>query len=176
MVPHEATSGCQMVIDPLKVHPKEAAKDYSLVKALVKYLKQEQAALHRIAEEMGRMPPLQRESDAVGRIEKIIASRQRRLIEAQQHLQPLVDRTRRRANAAGMTKGGAKRTGAQLKQQRTGIKFATASCADCKSVLKRGSYIAICTHCNIKFHSACISPMFLCGQCNADLSQLQAAY
>ena len=176
MVPHEATSGCQMVIDPLKVHPKEAAKDYSLVKALVKYLKQEQAALHRIAEEMGRMPPLQRESDAVGRIEKIIASRQRRLIEAQQHLQPLVDQTRRRANAAGMTKGGVKRTGAQLKQQRTGIKFATASCADCKSVLKRGSYIATCTHCNIKFHSACISPMFLCGQCNADLSQLQAAY
>ena len=176
MVPHEATSGCQMVIDPLKVHPKEAAKDYSLVKALVKYLKQEQAALHRIAEEMGRMPPLQRESDAVGRIEKIIASRQRRLIEAQQHLQPLVDQTRRRANAAGMTKGGAKRTGAQLKQQRTGIKFATASCANCKSVLKRGSYIATCTHCNIKFHSACISPMFLCGQCNADLSQLQAAY
>ena len=176
MVPHEATSGCQMVIDPLKVHPKEAAKDYSLVKALVKYLKQEQAALHRIAEEMGRMPPLQRESDAVGRIEKIIASRQRRLIEAQQHLQPLVDQTRRRANAAGMTKGGAKRTGAQLKQQRTGIKFATASCADCKSVLKRGSYIATCTHCNIKFHSACISPMFLCGQCNADLSQLQTAY
>ena len=176
MVPHEATSGCQMVIDPLKVHPKEAAKDYSLVKALVKCLKQEQAALHRIAEEMGRMPPLQRESDAVGRIEKIIASRQRRLIEAQQHLQPLVDQTRRRANAAGMTKGGAKRTGAQLKQQRTGIKFATASCADCKSVLKRGSYIATCTHCNIKFHSACISPMFLCGQCNADLSQLQAAY
>ena len=176
MVPHEATSGCQMVIDPLKVHPKEAAKDYSLVKALVKYLKQEQAALHRIAEEMGRMPPLQRESDAVGRIEKIIASRQRRLIEAQQHLQPLVDQTRRRANAAGMTKGGVKRTGAQLKQQRTGIKFATTSCADCKSVLKRGSYIATCTHCNIKFHSACISPMFLCGQCNADLSQLQAAY
>ena len=176
MVPHGATKGCQMVIDPLKVHPKEAAKDYSLVKALVKYLKQEQAALHRIAEEMGRMPPLQRESDAVGRIEKIIASRQRRLIEAQQHLQPLVDQTRRRANAAGMTKGGAKRTGAQLKQQRTGIKFATASCADCKSVLKRGSYIATCTHCNIKFHSACISPMFLCGQCNADLSQLQAAY
>ena len=176
MVPHEATSGCQMVIDPLKVHPKEAAKDYSLVKALVKYLKQEQAALHRIAEEMGRMPPLQRESDAVGRIEKIIASRQRRLIEAQQHLQPLVDQTRRRANAAGMTKGGVKLTGAQLKQQRTGIKFATASCADCKSVLKRGSYIATCTHCNIKFHSACISPMFLCGQCNADLSQLQAAY
>ena len=165
-----------MVIDPLKVHPKEAAKDYSLVKALVKYLKQEQAALHRIAEEMGRMPPLQRESDAVGRIEKIIASRQRRLIEAQQHLQPLVDQTRRRANAAGMTKGGAKRTGAQLKQQRTGIKFATASCANCKSVLKRGSYIATCNHCNIKFHSACISPMFLCGQCNADLSQLQAAY
>ena len=176
MVPHEATSGCQMVIDPLKVHPKEAAKDYSLVKALVKYLKQEQVALHRIAEEMGHMPPLQRESDAVGMIEKIVASRQRKLIEAQQHLQPLVDQARRRAKAAGMTKGGAKRTGAQLKQQRTGIKFATASCADCKSVLKRGSYIATCTHCNIKFHSACISPMFLCGQCNADLSQLQAAY
>ena len=176
MVPHEATSGCQMVIDPLKVHPKEAAKDYSLVKALVKYLKQEQAALHRIAEEMGRMPPLQRESDAVGRIEKIIASRQRRLIEAQQHLQPLVDQTRRRANAAGMTKGGAKRTGAQLKQQRTGIKFATAACADCESVLKRGSYVATCNHCNLKFHSACISPMFMCGKCNADLSQFQAAY
>ena len=165
-----------MVIDPLKVHPKEAAKDYSLVKALVKYLEQERVALHRIAEAMGRMPPLQRESDAVGMIEKILTSRQKKLIEAQQHLQPLVDQARRRANAAGMTKGGTKRTGAQLKQQRTGIKFAIATCADCESVLKRGSYIATCNHCNIKFHSACISPMFLCGQCNADLSQFQAAY
>ena len=165
-----------MVIDPLKVHPKEAAKDYSLVKALVKYLEQERIALHRIAETMGRMPPLQRESDAVGMIEKILTNRQKKLIEAQRHLQPLVDQARRRADAAGMTKGGTKRTGAQLKQQRTGIKFATAACADCESVLKRGSYVATCNHCNIKFHSACISPMFLCGQCNADLSQFQAAY
>ena len=176
MVPHEATSGCQMVIDPLKVYPKEAAKGYSLVKALVKYLKQEQVALHRIAEEMGHMPPLQRESDAVGMIEKIVASRQRKLIEAQQHLQPLVDQARRRAKAAGMTKGGTKRTGAQLKQQRTGIKITANICSMCKIELKRGSYVASCNHCNVKFHSACITPMFQCRQCNADLSQFQAAY
>ena len=165
-----------MVIDPLKVHPKEAAKDYSLVKALVKYLEQERVALHRIAEAMGRMPPLQRESDAAGMIEKILAIRQKKLIEAQQHLQPLVKQARRRANAAGMTKGGTKRTGAQLKEQRTGVKFGSASCADCEKMLKRGNRVATCNHCNIKFHTACISPMFLCGQCNADLSQFQAVY
>ena len=165
-----------MVIDPLKVHPKEAAKDYSLVKALVKYLEQERVALHRIAEAMGRMPPLQRESDAAGMIEKILAIRQKKLIEAQQHLQPLVKQARRRANAAGMTKGGTKRTGAQLKEQRTGVKFGSASCADCEKILKRGNRVATCNHCNIKFHTACISPMFLCGQCNADLSQFQAVY
>ena len=165
-----------MVIDPLKVHPKEAAKDYSLVKALVKYLEQERVALHRIAEAMGRMPPLQRESDAAGMIEKILAIRQKKLIEAQQHLQPLVKQARRRANAAGMTKGGTKRTGAQLKEQRTGVKFGSASCADCEKMLKRGNRVATCNHCNIKFHIACISPMFLCMQCNADLSQFQAVY
>ena len=165
-----------MVIDPLKVHPKEAAKDYSLVKALVKYLEQERVALHRIAEAMGRMPPLQRESDAAGMIEKILAIRQKKLIEAQQHLQPLVKQARRRANAAGMTKGGTKRTGAQLKEQRTGVKFGSASCADCEKMLKRGNRVATCNHCNVKFHTACISPMFLCGQCNADLSQFQAVY
>ena len=165
-----------MVIDPLKVHPKEAAKDYSLVKALVKYLEQERVALHRIAEAMGRMPPLQRESDAAGMIEKILASRQKKLIEAQQHLQPLVKQARRRANAAGMTKSGRKRTGAELKEQRTGVKFGSATCVDCKKVLKRGNRVATCNHCNIKFHTACISPMFLCGQCNADLSQFQAVY
>ena len=165
-----------MVIDPLKVHPKEAAKDYSLVKALVKYLEQERVALHRIAEAMGRMPPLQRESDAAGMIEKILASRQKKLIEAQQHLQPLVKQARRRANAAGMTKSGRKRTGAELKEQRTGVKFGSATCADCEKVLKRGNRVATCNHCNIKFHTACISPMFLCGQCNADLSQFQAVY
>jgi len=165
-----------MVIDPLKVHPKEAAKDYSLVKALVKYLEQERVALHRIAEAMGRMPPLQRESDAAGMIEKILAIRQKKLIEAQQHLQPLVKQARRRANAAGMTKGGTKRTGAQLKEQRTGVKFGSASCADCEKILKRGNRVATCNHCNVKFHTACISPMFLCGQCNADLSQFQAVY
>ena len=165
-----------MVIDPLKVHPKEAAKDYSLVKALVKYLEQERVALHRIAEAMGRMPPLQRESDAAGMIEKILASRQKNLIEAQQHLQPLVKQSRRRANAAGMTKSGRKRTGAELKEQRTGVKFGSATCADCEKVLKRGNRVATCNHCNIKFHTVCISPMFLCGQCNADLSQFQAVY
>ena len=165
-----------MVIDPLKVHPKEAAKDYSLVKALVKYLEQERIALHRLAEAMGRMPPLQRESDAAGMIEKILASRQKKLIEAQQHLQPLVKQARRRANAAGMTKSGRKRTGAELKEQRTGVKFGSASCDDCEKVLKRGNRVATCNHCNIKFHTACISPMFLCGQCNADLSQFQAVY
>ena len=165
-----------MVIDPLKVHPKEAAKDYSLVKALVKYLEQERIALHRIAEAMGRMPPLQRESDAAGMIEKILAIRQKKLIEAQQHLQPLVKQARRRANAAGMTKGGTKRTGAQLKEQRTGVKFGSASCADCEKMLKRGNRVATCNHCNVRFHTACISPMFLCGQCNADLSQFQAVY
>ncbi len=165
-----------MVIDPLKVHPKEAAKDYSLVKALVKYLEQERVALHRIAEAMGRMPPLQRESDAVGMIEKILVSRQKKLIEAQQHLQPLVKQSRRRANAAGMTKGGTKRTSAELKEQRTGVKFGLAACTDCEKVLKRGNRVATCNHCNIKFHTACISPMFLCGQCNADLSQFQAVY
>ncbi len=165
-----------MVIDPLKVHPKEAAKDYSLVKALVKYLEQERVALHRIAEAMGRMPPLQRESDAAGMIEKILAIRQKKLIEAQQHLQPLVKQARRRANAAGMTKGGTKRTGAQLKEQRTGVKFGSASCADCEKMLKRGNRVATCNHCNVRFHTACISPMFLCGQCNADLSQFQAVY
>ena len=165
-----------MVIDPLKVHPKEAAKDYSLVKALVKYLEQERVALHRIAEAMGRMPPLQRESDAAGMIEKILASRQKKLIEAQQHLQPLVKQARRRANAAGMTTSGRKRTGAELKEQRTGVKFGSATCADCENVLKRGNRVATCNHCNIKFHTACISPMFLCGQCNADLSQFQAVY
>ena len=165
-----------MVIDPLKVHPKEAAKDYSLVKALVKYLEQERIALHRIAEAMGRMPPLQRESDAAGMIEKILASRQKKLIEAQQHLQPLVKQARRRANAAGMTKSGRKRTGAELKEQRTGVKFGSATCADCEKVLKRGNRVATCNHCNIKFHTVCISPMFLCGQCNADLSQFQAVY
>mgnify|MGYP001171697491 CR=1 FL=1 len=165
-----------MVIDPLKVHPKEAAKDYSLVKALVKYLEQERIALHRIAEAMGRMPPLQRESDAAGMIEKILASRQKKLIEAQRHLQPLVKQARRRANAAGMTKSGRKRTGAELKEQRTGVKFGSATCVDCEKVLKRGNRVATCNHCNIKFHTACISPMFLCGQCNADLSQFQAIY
>ena len=165
-----------MVIDPLKVHPKEAAKDYSLVKALVKYLEQERVALHRIAEAMGRMPPLQRESDAAGMIEKILASRQKKLIEAQQHLQPLVKQARRRANAAGMTTSGRKRTAAELKEQRTGVKFGSATCTDCEKVLKRGNRVATCNHCNIKFHTACISPMFLCGQCNADLSQFQAVY
>ena len=165
-----------MVIDPLKVHPKEAAKDYSLVKALVKYLEQERIALHRIAEAMGRMPPLQRESDAAGMIEKILASRQKKLIEAQQHLQPLVKQARRRANAAGMTTSGRKRTGAELKEQRTGVKFGSATCVDCEKALKRGNRVATCNHCNIKFHTACISPMFLCGQCNADLSQFQAVY
>ncbi len=44
-----------MVIDPLKVHPKEAAKDYSLVKALVKYLEQERIALHRIAKAQSKI-------------------------------------------------------------------------------------------------------------------------
>ena len=165
-----------MVIDPLKVHPKEAAKDYSLVKALVKYLEQERIALHRVAEAMGRMPPLQRESDAAGMIEKILASRQKKLIEAQQHLQPLVKQARRRANAAGMTKSARKRTGAELKEQRTGVKFGSATCVDCEKVLKRGNRVATCNHCNIKFHTACISPMFLCRQCNANLSQFQAVY
>jgi len=165
-----------MVIDPLKVHPKEAAKDYSLVKALVKYLEQERVALHRIAEAMGRMPPLQRESDAVGHIEKIVALRQKKLIEALQHLKPEVEKAHRRVLAAGLVKGGATRTGKQLKQQKTGVEFASAACADCDMELRTGSYVATCNHCNIKFHSACISPMFQCGKCNADLSQFQAAY
>ncbi|MDP6364117.1 MAG: hypothetical protein QF366_02135 [Candidatus Poseidoniia archaeon] len=165
-----------MTRDPLHLTKKEATRGYNLMKALLKWVEQERGSLHRIAEELGKMPPLQRESDAVGHIEKIVALRQKKLIEALQHLKPEVEKAHRRVLAAGLVKGGATRTGKQLKQQKTGVEFASAACADCDMELRTGSYVATCNHCNIKFHSACISPMFQCGKCNADLSQFQAAY
>lgn len=165
-----------MTSDPLCLTAKEATRGYNLMKALLKWVEQERSSLHRIAEELGKMPPLQRESDAVGHIEKIVALRQQKLIEALQHLKPEVEKAHRRVLAAGLVKGGATRTGKQLKQQKTGVEFASAACADCEMELRTGSYVATCNHCNIKFHSACISPMFQCGQCNSDLSQFQAAY
>ena len=57
-----------MTRDPLCLTTKEAIRGYNLMKALLKWVEQERASLHHIAEEMGKMPPLQRESDAVGRI------------------------------------------------------------------------------------------------------------
>ena len=165
-----------MTRDPLCLTTKEAIRGYNLMKALLKWVEQERASLHHIAEEMGKMPPLQRESDAVGRIEKIVAVRQKKLIEALQHLKPEVEKAHKRIQAAGLVKGGATRTGKQLKQQKTGVEFASVTCNDCEMELRTGSYVATCNHCNIKFHSACISPMFMCGKCNADLSQFQAAY
>ena len=165
-----------MTRDPLHLTKKEAIRSYNLMKALLKWVEQERASLHHIAEEMGKMPPLQRESDAVGRIEKIVAVRQKKLIEALQHLKPEVKKAHKRVQKAGLVKGGATRTGKQLKQQKSGIEFASVTCNVCESELRTGSYVATCNHCNLKFHSACISPMFMCEKCNADLSQLQAAY
>ncbi len=165
-----------MTGDPLRQTPKDAIKSYSLIKALLKWVEQERASLHHIAEEMGKMPPLQRESDAVGRIEKIVAVRQKKLIEALQHLKPEVEKAHKRVQAAGLIKGGATRTGKQFKQQKSGIEFASVACNNCEIELRTGSSVATCNHCNIKFHSACITPMFMCRKCNADLSQFQAAY
>ena len=165
-----------MTRDPLCLTTKEAIRGYNLMKALLKWVEQELASLHHIAEEMGKMPPLQRESDAVGRIEKIVAVRQKKLIEALQHLKPEVEKAHKRIQAAGLVKGGATRTGKQLKQQKSGVEFASVTCNNCEMELRTGSYVATCNHCNLKFHSACISPMFMCGKCNSDLSQFQAAY
>ena len=102
-----------MTRDPLCLTTKEAIRGYNLMKALLKWVEQERASLHHIAEEMGKMPPLQRESDAVGRIEKIVAVRQKKLIEALQHLKPEVEKAHKRIQAAGLVKGGATRTGKQ---------------------------------------------------------------
>ena len=165
-----------MTRDPLCMTAKEATRGYNLMKALLKCVEQERASLHRIAEEMGKMPPLQRESDAVGHIEKIVALRQKKLIEALQHLRPEVEKAHKRIQAAGLVKGDATRTGKQLKQQKSGVEFASVTCNNCEMELRTGSYVATCNHCNLKFHSACISPMFMCGKCNSDLSQFQAAY
>ena len=82
-----------MTRDPLHLTKKEAIRSYNLMKALLKWIEQERASLHHIAEDMGKMPPLQRESDAVGRIEKIVAVRQKKLIEALQHLKQAAQAT-----------------------------------------------------------------------------------